>query len=308
MGLSWGGVNWDEWTFYDFNLHQKTQVEDVKSGIRSLLLLLFTISFFLYSNIMARRSRKSAQSTASNSHSIISAAPSDSSQPKRNQQHTLPPVLRYQPTVLPHPLLSHPPSRQSTTVPQPTHHYPLTRLATSVPESHKHWNDMTLSRFSSQIRGISRQSTIVPEYEPFKTLNTRQILAPISAPSPHQESTLNSTNALTQYSQVVRPSRTLAMMSDYQRHVERMNKISSNAARIPFADSHYETQYWRNKERGGPINRKYSAGKHQSLMDRHRIRQKTMLSGVAGSGDIPLQSIQRAFDYQQYAKTVLRNS
>ena len=250
---------------------------------------------------MARKPKKSAQSTASKSLSSATLT----SHSKRCQQQSLPPVLRQQPTIA---------AQRSTNSYQPA------RQATDKQDIHsrqaRHWNDSTLSRLSSQIRVLSRQSTLVPEYQPFKTLNTKNILlAPISTPSTVKSSHQNSATLSAcsrsidaSYSGLVRPSRTLDMVSDYERHMERMNKLASKTARVPFAEMHYEMQYWRNKERGGPINRKYSAGKHQNLMDRYRIRQKTMLSGVGSSGDIPLQSIQMAFDYQQYAKSALRNS
>lgn len=165
-------------------------------------------------------------------------------------------------------------------------------------------HDNPLLRLSKQLRGIERQSTIVPPYQPFKTLNTKTILSPISSSCNFENS---SSYFGTSRIGSLRPSRTLDMMSDYDRHIDRMNKITARETRLPFADVHYSTQHWHNKDRGGPINRKHSAGCHQTLMDRFRTRQKTMVHGEVGSGDIPLHSIQRALDYQQQVKDTLRN-
>ena len=165
-----------------------------------------------------------------------------------------------------------------------------------------------LSRLSKQIQSSKlngRQPSVLPPlsphifYQPFKTLNTRAILTPATT-SASQTSRV-STRRSSQCTNGLDINRTLKMPSEYESYVEHMRKVTLNSRPVSFAEKHFSTQDWLNKERGGPITRKYSAAK-QSLLQRHRIRQKTFTTD-----DYTIDHMNRAFEYQQECKSILRS-
>lgn len=226
------------------------------------------------------------------------------------------------------PLPSKPSSSSSTLITLP----PLTSRSLNSYNS-KQQTVNPLSRLSQQLRRLEEANTN------FKSLNTLSLLKPIplvtttssgvpritttSSDVPHLTATSNSvphhntTNSnvphLINTNEIWRntttsgrelgaqrevcPLRSLDMPSDISRHLELLSKTKQ--AQPAFASKLYLHQHWHNKERGGPINRKYSAD-GQSLIQRYRTRQKAHQE--SNLVETSLEVVQRAFDYQQQCK------
>lgn len=171
-----------------------------------------------------------------------------------------------------------------------------------------------LSRLSKQIKTGNLESQeprrlphFQPQtnYQPFKTLNTKTLLAPIvNAPIAAQQTSGSHTNTVSHdytKSHDKDVARTLKMPSEYETYIDRMKKTTLNSRSTSFAEKYYSTQDWLNKERGGPITRKYSAAA-QSLLQRYRVRQKTFQTD-----NYTIDNINRTFEYQNRCKDELRS-
>lgn len=162
-----------------------------------------------------------------------------------------------------------------------------------------------LSRLSDQLKRIppstSRSTPNVStsasnwsglEPPPFRTLNTKSLLYDVtSKPQYSRESSLHADPSDAKHVQ-----RTLPLKSEIDSYLERAGKKKHEA----FASRFYDQQYWHNKERGGPINRKHSADGH-TLLQRYRIRQKTTLMD-----NLTVNQVERSLKYQEDCKNRLQ--
>ncbi|KAF6037167.1 hypothetical protein EB796_003781 [Bugula neritina] len=174
----------------------------------------------------------------------------------------------------------------------------LPKILRPIPPTCRGHDANPLTRLSKQLNRTS--TTLCSTYEPFKTLNTRSMLAPLSSkpvlnyPYSREPNRHHPSSGLN-------VCRTLPMPSEYETHISRMKKVMLNSRPCHFSDQLYSTQDWLHKDRGGPISRRYSEDPH-SLLDRYKIRQKTSLAE-----EYTLSRVEKTLEYQQQCKAVLKD-
>ena len=155
-----------------------------------------------------------------------------------------------------------------------------------------------LQRLSEQMKKMERIKA-EKEYlnQPFKTLNTPRLLQHTTKDT--TPTTYYRPHSLQQDSKTLPASRSLEMKSDLERFMDSRALINSRS-HDSFAERYYFQQHWQNKDRGGPITRKYS-GEGQSLLQRYRSSQKDFHSGKQLQGTT-VEHAQRALQYQEQCK------